>query len=231
MNALTVIKYLFAAVGLALLAGAYGFYNSTASLLAVAETSEAKVIKLVAHRSDDGTTYSPVYVFSTKDGRNIEGESSSSSNPPSYSVGETLKVYYNPANPEDNELDGIFNLWGGAIIMGILGIVFFGIGGGIIASGVVKQRRYAQLKDTGTPVFAEVTGVNYNTSLKVNGRSPYIITAQWQNPSDNKVYIFESDNIWFDPSAHINDEHITVLIDPKNPKNHMIDISFLPELA
>jgi len=231
MKGLTILKYLFAAIGLGLLAGAYGFYSSTSSLLNIAQTTEAEVVRLIAHRSDDGTTYSPVYIFNTIDGQRIEGESNSSSNPPSYSVGERIKVYYNPDKPSDNMLDGFFNLWGGAIIMGFMGLVFFGIGGGIIAFGLVKQRRYAQLKDSGTPVFAEYTGVNYNTSLKVNGRSPYVITAQWQNPSDNKVYIFESDNIWFDPSAHINDEHITVLIDPKNPKNHMIDISFLPELA
>ena len=58
-----------------------------------------------------------------------------------------------------------------------------------------------------------------------------MIVSQWQNPATSKLHIFESDNIWFDPTDFIKTDKIKVWIDRKNPKKYMVDLSFLPEVA
>lgn len=46
---------------------------------------------------------------------------------------------------------------------------------------------------------ADIIGVQYDTRVRVNGRCPLVIQCQAVNP-DGKVYVFESDGIWFDPN-------------------------------
>ncbi|MCB1611107.1 MAG: hypothetical protein KDI60_04995, partial [Xanthomonadales bacterium] len=67
---------------------------------------------------------------------------------------------------------------------------------------------------------------------KVNGRSPWVIRAQWQHPVTSKVHMFQSENLWFDPSEFIGDrEQIGIRIDADQPERHRVDISWLPKQA
>ena len=70
-----------------------------------------------------------------------------------------------------------------------------------------------------------------NKSLTVNDRSPFLILTQWLNPATSELHIFESNNIWFDPTNHIKTKKIRVFIDRKNPKKYYVDLSFLPKVA
>ena len=88
-----------------------------------------------------------------------------------------------------------------------------------------------ELKKNGTRVNAEFQSVELNTALKVNGRNPYQILAQWQNPTTTEIHIFNSDNLWFDPTDYIKSDVIEVLVDMQNPKNYHVDTSFLPKIA
>jgi hypothetical protein len=73
-------------------------------------------------------------------------------------------------------------------------------------------------------------GVELNQSLRVNGRCPYQIVSQSSDAASNTVRLFQSENIWFDPSEYIKGEVIDVLVDPNDPKRYVMDISFLPKL-
>ena len=157
------------------------------------------MIDLQQSRSSDSITYAPVVEFQTKNGSRIEFISSTSSNPPSYSRGETVEVLYNESSPEKARINGFFSLWGGALIVGLIGLVFFLIGFLIILFGTLKSKNIKKLKESGTRISAEFQSVQQNTSLTVNGRHPFQILAQWQNPSTSKIHIFNSDNLWFDP--------------------------------
>jgi hypothetical protein len=88
-----------------------------------------------------------------------------------------------------------------------------------------------RLLHEGVPVDADLQGVDTNTSLTVNGRNPFRITAQWQDPATSRVYVFVSHNIWFDPSKYVTGKNIRVYIAPGNPKRYYVDLSFLPQLA
>jgi hypothetical protein len=60
--------------------------------------------------------------------------------------------------------------------------------------------------------FAETFRMN-----PINGRSPYRIYSQWQNPQTREVHVFKSECISFDPTEYVKGEAIEVLIDPKTP--------------
>ena len=231
MKTLAIIKYLFTAIGIGLLIGALLIYQNTQNFLGTALTTKGIVTDLIRSRSSDSYTYKPLVEFETEEGLKVEFVSSTGSNPPSYSVGEVVDVLYQPSSPEKAKISGFFSLWGLSVIMGGIGTVFFLIGFSIILSARLKRKKISYLKSHGIPITTALQSVGINRSLKVNGRSPYQIITQWQNPQTLKLHVFTSENIWFDPSDYIKTDEITVLIERNNPRKYHVDISFLPELA
>lgn len=231
MKTLSIIKYTFAVIGLAMLVGAFFLYQNTSEFVSTAIVAEGEVVDFETHKSDGSTMYAPVVNFRTQDDASYQFVSSVSSNPASYDIGEKVEVLYSQANPQDAQINGVVSLYLGAIILSVMGGVFFLIGGGIILVGYFKNKNRDYLQANGRPVQATFQGVSLNESLSVNGRNPYVIIAQWLNPATNEVHEFESDNIWFDPQDFIKSDTLTVLIDPNNAKKYWMDIGFLPKKA
>ncbi|WP_125722859.1 DUF3592 domain-containing protein [Flavobacterium ustbae] len=225
-----IIKYVFLIIGLALLAGAFYFYQSKQAFLNRAVKVQGTVTALIPSRSDNSTTYKPVVSYTTKEGKQIEFTSSVSSNPPSYHEGESVEIFYDPADPYDADINGFASLWLAPLILGILGTVFFLIGFLIILFGKMKEKKIDDLKFNGRSIISKFDNVNINYNYKVNGRSPYVIYSQWLNPATNEMHLFQSEDIWFNPTDFILSEEIKVLIDPANPKKYYMDISFLPKM-
>ncbi|NZA27241.1 DUF3592 domain-containing protein [Luteimonas sp. SJ-92] len=231
MKILVVIKYLFAAIGVGMLLGALLLFSGTRSFLAEAVRAEGVVVDLERSRSSESTTYRPVVLFTAQDGQEATFVSSSGSNPPSHRRGERVQVLYPPGRPEEARIDGFFPLWGAVVILGGIGSAFFLIGGGMVLFGALKGRDARYLRANGMRIEAEITGVERNEGLSVNGRSPYCIVGQWQNPTTSEVHVFRSDNIWFDPTDYLRTERMPVLIDRNKPGRYLVDLSFLPKLA
>jgi hypothetical protein len=235
MKTISIVKYVFLLVGCGLLIGAVFLFKDTQSFLKIAERTDGKVVDLVAFESTDtddnrrSVTYAPVVEFLTKEGEKITFTSSTRSYPPSYSRGEAVEIFYLPGNPEKAKINDFFSLWGIAVVFGGLGIVFFLTGTGIIFFIWRKKRSDENLKLYGTKIQAKFMSVEINSSLQVNGRSPWRILAQWQNPATSKVHVFNSNNLWFDPTDLIEGASITVFINRKNLKKYYVDTSFLPE--
>ncbi|WP_372927564.1 DUF3592 domain-containing protein [Marinobacter sp.] len=225
------LKYLFSVVGGALLVGAFLWYQSTVTFLDEALEAPGVVTDLVYSRSGDSSSYYPVVQFEDASGQLIEFQSSSGSNPASYSRGEEVSVFYLPGEPGSARINGFFSLWGGALIMAILGGTFFLVGSLMVIVPLIRKGRGAKLRESGQLVTARIQGVEQNTSLVMNGQSPFRIVTQWQDPATAKLHVFRSDNLWFDPSDHIPGESISVYIRPDNPKRYWVDTSFLPKVA
>lgn len=231
MKVIAIVKYVFILIGIGMLAGAFLIYKSTSSFLAEAAKAEGTVVELAQSRSSDSTTYRPVVQFTSQNGQAIEFVSSIGSNPPSYSKGQKVEVLYHPTDPQNAKISGFFPLWGSSVFLGGMGGVFFLIGAGIILAGTLKSRKDEYLKKNGTPIETEYQSVELNTALSVNGRHPFRVLTQWQNPSTSELHIFKSNDMWFDPSSYIKSKKITVFIEKGNPKKYYVDLSFLPELA
>ncbi len=90
-----------------------------------------EVVSFVQNCDDDGCTYAPVVRFKTQEGQSVSYESSFSSSPPAYDVGESVQVFYSPENPEKAVIKGegrvlrlIFTIVGGLIVL--FGFSIFG---------------------------------------------------------------------------------------------------------
>jgi Protein of unknown function (DUF3592) len=235
----TLVKYVFILVGIGLLVGAFSMYKNTSSFVTEASRAEGTVVDFQMSRrgrtyspmSRRGRTYSPIIHFISQEGKKVEFISSVGTNPPSYSKGQKVEVLYQPTEPQNAKINGFSSLWASSVILGGLGGLFFMIGTSISLVGALKNRKDEYLKKDGIPIETEFQSVEFNTSLSANGKHPFIITTQWQNPSTSELHIFQSNNLWFDPSDYIKSERITVFIERNNPKKYYVDLSFLPKLA
>ena len=101
----------------------------------------------------------------------------------------------------------------------------------ILAVRAAGRRREAELRLHGRRVQARFQAVERNTSLEVNGNHPWRIVCQWQDPTTGLLHLFKSRNLWFDPTPYVKVQELTVFVDPRKPKRHFVDVSFLPRLA
>jgi hypothetical protein len=224
--------WIFLVVGTLMLVGAGLLWVNTRNFVAQAQGASGTVVELREVRDSDGgsSTWKPVVRFTSADGQDVTFASSFSSNPASYELGESVPVLYRREDPRDARIRGSGSLWFGVTLLGGLGVVFAALGGAILFATRAGEKKQHYLMAYGNAVETEVQGVDRNTSVEVNGRSPWRVTSQWLDPATNKLRIFHSENLWFDPSRFVQAKKVTVLLDPNNPKRYHMDLSFLPEV-
>lgn len=216
--------------GLLMVLGVFGAIR-TARFAAHAVETMGTVVRLTESRNNDGgTMYTPVVTFQVPDGREITFTESYSQNPPSHQEGDTVEVLYAPKNPRDATIKGFGSQWFGSTLLCGMGVLFAGIGGGVMLAGRLGEKKKNYLMAYGNAVQTELQGVERNESLEVNGKHPWRITTQWLDPASNKLRVFYSENLWFDPTRFVTQKQLTVLLDPKNPQRYYMDVTFLPEL-
>lgn len=231
MKVLWIIGGVFFVVGVGLLFGGVSWWRSNAAFAANALSAEGTVSDLVFRRSSKGSggTYVPVIDFTTPDGNRVHVTGSSGSNPPGYSRGDKVRVLYEAKNPEHAQIDSFMERSFGPVLLTGLGTVFALVGGGVLFACVRQRKQRAWLAQNGLRVQAKFDGIDYDTSVRVNGRSPWRLLCQWQHPATQKVYIFRSDAIWFDPTPYVQRETLDVLVNADDPKQYQVDTSFLPK--
>ena len=222
-NFYTVFFGIFATVGtiMGIVAAGVWFYSNRLTRDGVRTTGT--VVQLVGSQSR-----APVVEFETTAGDRQVYTSSMYSSPPAYQVGETVTLWYAPEDPERVMLDGL-ERWLLPLIMGLFFAVFGGIGYGGLLYQRFKKADTVWLLQNGQPVAAIGTNVLWKTSVKLNNTSPFVIQCQWLDPATQKVYVFESDHLWYDPTPYLTDRPLQVLIDPHNPRKYHVDLAFLPE--
>lgn len=225
--------WLFPAIGAAMLLGAIAIAVNQQRFQSQALHAQGVVVDHSFSRSDDsssGGTYCPIVRFTAADGQQIEFAGGVCSQPRAENVGDTVAVLYRGDDPHDARIDSFLTRWLAVMVVGGLGSVFLAIGLLAVVPGLRGRRIAADLRATGVAIQADVVEVARDSSIKVNGRSPWRIHAQWRDPASGKIHLFRSDMLWFDPSDYVG-EHISVLIRPGKPKRYWMDTRFLPELA
>jgi len=229
MNRVSIMKYVLLAFGALMLAIAGIDTHNTRSFVAQSAHAHGTVTDLVRRHSSDSDTYAPVVRFATADGENVEFTSETASNPPGYSRGERVDVIYRPLAPQHAKIDDFTSLWASPLMFGALGAIAFGVGAGVLLNAIFRARRAAELKRSGKRLLTTVHRVERNDNVKVNGRNPYRIFTQCKGATAGEARIFESDNVWCDPSAYLNGRNINVFVEPGNADRYYVDLSFLPE--
>jgi hypothetical protein len=226
----------FVALGVGLLVGGAFTYRSTRAFLSTAVPAEGTVVAYAESRSSKGElTYYPVVAFTPRDGSKVEFQASSggSSRGP---VGERVAVLYDPRNPHRAEVHSFLALWLLCVLLLGLGLVFAGTGVVLLLAfgrrGWGLSRAEAErLRATGRRLTTTFQDAIVDRSTEVNGRSPYRIVTQWQDPTSGAVHVFESEPVWFNPRDYIPSAGIDVYIDPEDMTRYCMNTSFLPRLA
>jgi hypothetical protein len=187
------------------------------------------VVVAVDKNCRKGCSYRPVVEFTAEGSQyRITGEVGNSS--PTHEVGERVDVLYPRGQPKEAQIDSWLESWFGTTF----GLGFFAIFGGMgLPMLFLSLRRRSDAewaRQFGMTVQTSFTEVMRDTRVKVNGRSPYRVVTQWQNPRDGKVYRFESDAMWMEPSKQLQGRgQIAVKLDPDKPRRYWMDVSFLPQ--
>lgn len=230
-----IIALIFGLVGLMMGAAAIWVTVSTLQFRATALRTEGEVIGFATSRgSKGGTMYAPQVRFQVPApeggaGASVEIHGRVSSSSRSYDVGDRVYVYYAPEHPEDARIDSFMEQWFFPLIFGFFGLVFGGIATGFIVAEWRQRRLYAWLATHGMTVQAKLIEVARNTSVKVNGRSPWVLRAQWQHPITQAVHVFDSEHLWYDPSEYVGERReVPVRVDADDPTRYRVDIRWLP---
>ena len=218
---------IFLAVGMVLLAVAVVSYWHTRQFRQNAASADGVVIENVW----SSRTYFPQVRFRTSGGQDLTFTSNMGSKPASYQVGDRVRVLYDPEKPADASIDSFESQWLLPTIFGSLGLIFCSVGIAPFAWQRHVRRRNEWLRANGRRIQADFDRVELNTSLRVNGSSPYRIVCQWRDPATNQVHVFHSRNIWYDPQKYIMGTTMEVIVDPDNFKRYMLETGYLPELA
>lgn len=178
-----------------------------------------------SYSSKGGRIYYPVIEYKDAAGQQQFFRSQIGSSPASYDVGEPVKVRYESGKPSTASIEGFWEMWGGLTIAGGIGLLFLGIGVGNIYSAIHLERRRKELPKTGRmvelPGRAEI--------VRSKSKTEFFIRTEWLNPEDQKLYIFDSEKFYFDPTPFLINRLVHVWIDPQNPKKrYYVDVSFLP---
>ncbi|WP_058833597.1 DUF3592 domain-containing protein [Luteimonas abyssi] len=232
MNVVKVVGWLFAVVGTVFLAAGIYMGISTRAFLAEAVQTQGTVIDIERRRGDEGgVTFAPVVGFTAADGTPVEFVSSTSSSRQHPMRGDRVPVLYRADAPTSARLTGFLALWGGATIFTGLGAVLASTGWGMLGWQWHRRRQAARLRAHGVRVETDFVEVERNLGVSRNGRHPYRLVSQWQDPATAKLHVFRSENLWFDPTDHVPRGRIPVLIDRADPRRHLMDVSFLPMVA
>lgn len=222
-----IIFWIFAAIGLLMLMGGSYLYLSGYSQEKSGIVTTGEIIDLSVHRSDNVISYCPVVKYTDGQDAYIM-ESSYCSSGYRNASGDNIDIIYQPGIPGNAVISAFGGLYGGAVILLGMGVIFALVGTLPLMIMHRRGKSVQRLLRDGMPVKAGITGTDMNTMISINGRSPYRIVAQVHNRAENTVKLYYSHNIEFDPAPFIHQEFVTVYVDTKNPDNYFMDISFLP---
>ncbi len=183
------------------------------------------ISQIVPYTDSDGDIKHNVYVKYRVNGEDYNSKLNGYSS--SYHVGKKIKIYYYENNINRigvKSLDMLMLLFPG------FGIIFTCIGGIPLIVKSNKKKQEKKLKEFGTRINAVYIETIINDSYTVNGRTPYYIICEWDNPTDNKKYIFKSKNLWINPETIIAEKNIktfSVYVDMNNMHKYIVDVDEL----
>jgi hypothetical protein len=113
----------FAVSGLACPLIAAGFFVHTSLFVKNALRAPGTVVELTPVESDEnGIEYKPVFSFQAIDKQTYTITSNTSTNPPEFSVGDTITVLYEKEDPAKATPDAFWQLWLVPVVLVIIGV-------------------------------------------------------------------------------------------------------------
>lgn len=210
----------FAVIGVGMLIGSFSILNMETSAMDGAEEITAYITDIQTHRDSDRDVDHDVFVTYEYDGVTYEDQKITSYSSDMY-IGEELTLYFNPLRPTLLTVKG--HEYFGFRMTLFMGIVFFLVGISYPFYQLIVKLRKKRILKKGYILHATIEDIVLNTSMRVNGQSPYVIYCSYYDALQNLTYRFKSDNLWTDPGyVYQPGDPIEVAADPKNYKHYHV---------
>jgi hypothetical protein len=141
--------------------------------------------------------------------------------------GKRITIYYDPQDPE-SVTTGTWAFFGCFITLP-MAFMFLCIGLPIIIVNRARERRKKKLLETGQRITAQVIDVSINYNLHVGGMRPRRLECVYEDPSSGKRVLFQSENLWYNPSVLLDEKEVSVYVDRDNYKKYYVDVRYLQE--
>lgn len=173
-------------------------------------------ITRIEHETDsDGDDNASVYVSYTVNGENYEGKLDYYSS--FMRVGNTVKIFYMPDDPQDMISAGSNVVL--VTIMIAFGIICIGLGTTCVAVPAAKKRRLNRLKKTGRKVNARVKEFDCSGKTRVMGKN--IARLVCVDPDGNR---YETRFLYDNQRYFDIETPVAVYVDPDDPEKYAIDV-------
>jgi hypothetical protein len=118
------------AIGMILFFISIFLFNRSLNFIKSGERTTATVIQLEEVSDSDGSTYRPIFKFSTYANQEIIFRHSASSSPSAFDIGEEVSIIYNRDQPEKAQLLTYMGSFVGTIVLMAIAMPFIVVGGG-----------------------------------------------------------------------------------------------------
>ncbi len=140
-------------------------------------------------------------------------------------VGTALTAY-GSSHPENVDGDPIVFL----LVFGGIGALFLVLGVVFLLLMLRRRALHQQLFAEGHYVMAQVTSVLPNYNVRVNGRTPFVAECSYTDPETGVCHLFQSRNIFFDPTSFLMDAQVPVYHKPGDFRHYYVDVdAVLPQ--
>src|SRR5262245_53982730 len=204
------------------------FLVDSVALVATGQRAEGVVVRNVPGSGRRPLIY-PVVSFKVA-GRPVEIKGQIGSKPAAHAVNDAVTVCYRPHDPEHALIGTFRELYLIATILSGIGAVLVGIGGGFLWVPGWLRRKRERIIAEGISAQAKVVDIFIDRSLRVNGRSPWVIVAEFQDPITGETIRCKSHYLWEAPDGQYRvGGPVTVFYLPDRPQKCAFQLDKLSE--
>ncbi len=215
---------IFAISGIAVMFFGFNQKNSDEEFIKNSKTAQATITDINTRTTgsgDDRRTEHDVFVSFYVDGKKYDGEINSYNS--GMHVGNRIKIYYNPDDPDDFISESDAN---GNIVAILIGTIFALVGIIPIVVMIINSITKNKMIHDGESIQAQIDAVQMNTSIRVNGRCPWNIYCSCFDTMTGEKHLFKSKNFYGEFTGAFEQAGITtvnVYIKPGNYKKYYVD--------
>ncbi len=216
---------IFAAVGIFIIVIGIKEYFSMKEFEKTAETISATIVDIDSHKEKRGTkkhrrtvTVYDLTVQYEVDGQTYTKVIDNGQNKPS--IGSTVDVMYDPANPSDTRRGSSTGALAGT---GIIGGIFTLAGGFLAGVDIRKMLLKNRLIKNGIKMSGTIINADCDASVRINGRHPYKAECEVTDSSTGNVYRYSSESVRNDLSAYVG-LSVDVYVDPNDRSKSYVDL-------
>lgn len=201
---------IFALVGFGMLIGGFVSISKSLQFRKTAVEITGTITRITAHYDSDGDAHHSVQVSYSYNGQDFDNVALSFYSSNMYE-GKDIILLVDPKNPAHmtSKSGDTFTY----VLLLLMGIIFAAVGIIPIIVSITGSIKSKKLIENGRQLHAVVECTDIDSSVRYNGRHPYIVFCTYQDVSTDVTYRFKSKRMMRDPGYAPGDP-IEVFVDP-----------------